>query len=111
MNATVLDHRDPRTEMCKIKSESRQGSYNTVLKAMVRTFQLILDVINFCRIRRELLIFYFEIGRTAAYHCKICFSYISAMGSLWFCTTHLLYSEIQTEGTSSIRASFFWLPR
>lgn len=44
------------TEMCKIKSESRQGPYNTVLKAMVRTFQLLLDVVN-CRIQRELHIF------------------------------------------------------
>lgn len=107
MNAITPEHRDPRTEMRKRKSESSQGPYNTVLKAMVRTFQLILDVVNFCRIRKELLIFCLGTDEAAAYHRKICLGYISAMGSLQFCTTYFLYSEIQAERTSSVQGIIF----
>ena len=107
MNAIIPEHRDPRTEMRKRKSESSQGPYNTVLKAMVRTFQLILDVVNFCRIRKELLIFCLGTDEAAAYHRKICLGYISARGSLQFCTKYFLYSEIQAERTSSVQGIIF----
>lgn len=53
MNITGLEHSDPRREMCKMKSKSRQGPYNTVSKATVTSFLLILNVINVCRARQK----------------------------------------------------------